>query len=93
MIDADSDPNDVEKLKVELRKRGMVNTAKYSVATKRWRNEEVKCVTCKRWYGLNEQDHHARFCTGNPGTPLAENDTPYLLSRCKRFRHLNWKTP
>ena len=85
--------SDVARLRSLLVSRGKVNTAKYSVKTKRWVNEEVNCRKCHRWYGLNETDHHATYCTGVVGTPLPRRDTPYLLSRCKRFRHLAFKTP
>ena len=83
----------VESLRSELKVNGRVNTAKYSIKTKRWVNEEVNCRKCHRWYGLNETDHHATYCTGVLGTPIPSRDTPYLLSRCKRFRHISWKTP
>lgn len=59
----------IEELRRKLRLRGKVNTAKYSVTTKRWRNEEINCRKCHRWYGLNEQDHHLNFCLGILGTP------------------------
>ena len=83
----------VANLQNVLNSIGRVNTAKYSMKTKRWVNEEVNCRKCHRWYGLNEADHHSTYCTGIEGTPLPRRDTPYLLSRCKRFRHISWKTP
>ena len=83
----------VVSLRDVLKLNGKVNTAKYTVRTKRWLNEEVNCRKCHRWYGLNETDHHATYCTGIQGTPLPRRDTPYMLSRCKRFRHISWKTP
>ena len=83
----------VKAWRSKLLARGSVNTAKYSVKTKRWVNEEVNCRFCHRWYGLNEADHHSTYCKAISGTPVPRRETPYLLSRCKRFRHISWKTP
>jgi len=78
----------VEALVEISRKRGRVNVNSYSLRQQRWENEDTFCDLCKRWVGLDERDHFESWCTGIGGTFTSSSSTEYILSRCKRFRHM-----
>jgi hypothetical protein len=75
------------------KKREKINSAKYSNKRKRWENDEIQCDDCGQWFGLNESDHIASFCTAAKGDPISKDNLDYPYACIKRFRHLCRKTP
>ena len=80
--------NSVEALVEISRKRGRVKVESYSLGQQRWENEDTFCDLCKRWVGIDEQDHFESWCVGIGGPVTSSSSTEYILSRCKRFRHM-----
>ena len=70
------------------RKRGRVKVDSYSLRQQRWENEDTFCDLCKRWVGIDERDHFESWCTGIGGTASSSPASTFILSRCKRFRHM-----
>ena len=75
------------------KRRGKINSAKYSNKRKRWENDEIQCDQCGNWFGLNESDHIASFCTAANGDRISRDNLDYPYACIKRFRHLCRMTP
>ena len=85
--------NEIRKLKKILRNRGYVYSEKYIKKRKRWVNDEIQCVSCKRWYGTNELNHTALYCNSADGVPINESNDSYPFAHLKRFKHMTRLTP
>ena len=82
-----------KKLMKRIKNRGKVRTSNYRNRQKRWLNDEIECVHCGRWYGVNESRHNALYCDGADGDPLVDRNLPYPFAHLKRFKHLTLKVP
>ena len=80
-------------LRKTILKRGKVQTAKYKKRQRRWINDEVECELCGRWYGVNELEHNAAYCSQASGEPITERNLAYPFAYLKRFKHLTRKVP
>ena len=83
----------VKSLRTVIKRRGKIQTHKYSMKRKRWLNDEIECEYCGRWYGANETNHLGTYCSGMSPYGLSQDSRNYPFAQLKRFRHITWKVP
>ena len=83
----------IKALRTVMKRRGKIQTHRYSMKRKRWLNDEIECEYCGRWYGANETNHLGTYCSGMSSYGLSQDSRNYPFAQLKRFRHITWKVP
>ena len=75
----------IKKLKIIMKQRGKISSMGYFNKMKRYSNDLIQCKQCSIWYGLDETDHLAKFCSGITSDPIVRENEMYPLAKIRRY--------
>ena len=80
---------DKKSVELLLKRRGRIDTSRYTSKRKRYMNPEIECVHCGEMIPINEENHVLAHCSASfASTPVPTKDREYIFMKLKRVRRM-----